>query len=196
MLGKIPMWYFKVVNRPYGARMPKRETKVMDIATKSIVPIRSLHQTPIGFVQPQGMESRKSHQHERLRRRGKNKNIETGNLGLSEYQFWVGVKGASTQFARCRACNQDTFGPNERKMHHTLSGREDLSCAGKCVIICNLLAKDKQCIICGDGVHKKRWGVPMCARKECVESFMFSLSPMPSMWIHARALGAQRGWQK
>ena len=113
------------------------------------------------------------------RRAGFHKTVGTtvpdGNLGDSEYRFWVGVKEDCSMFAMCRACRMSVYGEKERENHKKdeklhVAG---MACTQQLIEVYKRLLTDGRCVVCNGYTKGKKWGVPLCGEK-CEEIWKFS----------------------
>lgn len=203
MIGKVPMWFWELKARRYGARLPKRtlrapKTWTAETTVKSFPVLIGGVSSPIGPRIVQGKRAR------RRDARGYALNphdpmLFQGNLDMPEYLFWVGSETKSGSFAKCRVCFKPTYTQEDRKKH-LRRDREDgstLSCASKAQIIAKLLSRGEKllCVECDKETKDMRWGLPICGNEKCLKRFMFSLATA-NAWMYAKRKAEAENWVK
>jgi hypothetical protein len=101
--------------------------------------------------------------------------IPDGNLGDSEYRFWIGTEQNPSMFAMCRACRCSVYGEKDRNEHKKDArywvGSD--ACTQQLIEVYRRLLGKKECVICHKHTTWKKWGVPICG-KECERAWKFS----------------------
>jgi len=109
-----------------------------------------------------------------------------GNLLYADYRFFTGTKLPASQFSRCRACRTMLLGHVQRADHIatckcTLWLSESykvLNLQPTALLRLEQISK-RECLICGTETSEGVWGVPLCDKAECIDSWMFD-DDMPS----------------
>lgn len=102
---------------------------------------------------------------------------KVGNLVLDDYRFWYGAREAQSVFAKCRACRFNGYDPRIRIEHKTARG-----CYIWLVDAYKLLHKASDCVVCGERTMRRRWGVPICTKPACEQTWMYDyIRPLPAL---------------
>lgn len=115
----------------------------------------------------------------RTRQRIRAGDMPRGNLGLAEYQFWIGTQMEASLFARCRGCRKAVLGGYDQRKAHV----EEFHCTTAIVVACKKMLGAGKCMYCRKQTTDRRWGLPMCS-EPCARGWMFSDSAMYPEFAH------------
>lgn len=100
-----------------------------------------------------------------------------GNLSNEAYRFFKGSPIESSDYFRCRGCEQEEQ-HKARKITHMKDCRLLMQ------TIVEFLKRDKLCVICNTQTKRERWTVPLCS-EACINKWRFTIPPA---WLAAKQL--------
>lgn len=95
-----------------------------------------------------------------------------GNLGKSEYEYWIGMPYTKGVYSTCRYCGKTAFDKSDRRKHLVDGSR----CHIKLMEIYKGLRTLGKCVMCGaDARGKHHYGVPICGLS-CMDAWKYDQS--------------------
>jgi hypothetical protein len=162
----IPRWLIHKVSYPQGYRLPKR-TLLKNVA-------------PADFVTYPKEDNYLGHNyntrtHENIKYISVRHRValtdKVFGFNNMEYRFWCAeTSDIHAISAICRNCACAVFAPEKRQKHLEAEG-----CAIDLVKAYSLLLRDMKCIVCDRQTKSKKWGIPICDEKDCLDEFMHEI---------------------
>src|SRR6185437_1855345 len=178
MIVRVPRFVIGMAGLPGGYRMPdrpKRETRVHTPTTvdRSYIPADNYwkgnhnkdSQTPVDID-------------DTFWKWEVIKNDSLLRFDYSQFRMFavdVDLKSGTVLGCVCRQCDELMYTNEEKKKHISESG-----CPSILQRAYMYLRRDKKCIICDRYTSDEKWGIPLCTKGECMETFMHDI-PQPEV---------------